>query len=48
MYGVEIGRQLVRLAVMIAVVAALLGGLAVWGAPRLWALIKPLLLALLS
>jgi hypothetical protein len=41
MYGEMIARVLAFWVAMIAVIAFVLGGLVVWGLPKLWAVLKP-------
>jgi hypothetical protein len=43
MYGELIARALAFWIAMIAVIAFALGCLAVWGIPKLWAFLKPLI-----
>lgn len=42
-FGAEIGRQITLLIILVGVVFFLLGSLTVWGLPKLWELIKPII-----
>ena len=39
----EIGRQLLRWVAVLVIAAFLLGGLVMWGIPKLWDWLKPLI-----
>lgn len=48
MYSDSFAKGLRDLFIVIVVIAMLIGGVAVWAAPHVWAWLKPLLLGALS